>query len=750
MAKCPLGKVCQIMRQVKASRDRCRITGDVPEIERETLLDRLMTHCADNANLNHLTYAISALEANGDVDDFFLARIRISLLCLSSLKRLRKHLPVSRSYMQHLRVEEARILRAYARGFAFRDASSQCEETLVCYSEVDAWKDRLFLEFLSLILSEATHDAEESIDASFNSQEFLEIFLGSLKQSSVKRSCCLFSQLREPERIGGFAVHGRSKPTLIANTEGPSREWRTKVASNLLESAQACHETVIQQMQAICQDFETRCMKVEEPLAVAFQERDQLKQQLEDSKCLNLELEAQARQSMELVDTLKKQIGESIKQVNEHSLQVEHLTEQVDALQTELDDTRKESQESIESVRLKARDRELDLMATVAERDDLLEEQQTEINSMSKERARFKEAMDSASEHHRTISRECDALRQAIARLQKEAAQERDTLRHEASKLQQVMEIRESTNVEKDNQIMALSSTAKDLRSENHMLKDKLDQEKSNAMALVSSLEEARQNYQTSIAHMETRFEEQMSQAHKQAQQMTDRHNLEVADLRKNAANATAKSEKELRVKDKRVQQLEKKVESLRNERAAKAREFSEAQEHISRLMSVMGFTKDYKDESNKRQLDTTPTVNREVRRSTRPSELQTQSCPPSQSEMTTMHTQYSIAPPPPRVTEFVRPDTTTRRRSHRSAEAMSFANDPNYSFLPEQKERQPLGHLDRNSPIKSSQPHNPKESKCNNQESPVGSPTNINMTELGDIDLDFDDDDLLTSTLPR
>jgi hypothetical protein len=471
--------------------ETCSMINNVPEIERGTLFERLMvsptiiqtrklevethnfqTHCADNACLS---YAVSALQSHEDMDESALAKIKTSLLSLSALKRLRKHSPVSRSYLQHLRVEDMENLRAYAREFSSRDKSSRCEESLACYSEICAWKDRLFLGFLSLVLPETTaEDGTESLETSRQAQEMFETFLESLKESSANRNCCLFSQLKDPERTGGLVVHGKPKPTAMTNTDGSSHEWRSKVASLLLESAQTSHETVIQQMQAICQDFETRCMKVEEPLAIVIQERDQFKQQLENSKNHNLESEDQARQSMELVSTLKKQIDVSAKQINEYSFQVEHLTDQVDALQTELDDTRRESQETIEVVRSKARNRELDLMATVAERDDLLEEQQIEIDAISKEREQFKETIDTASEHHRTLSLEYDTLRQEIARLQKESELERDTLRHEATKLQQVMDIRESTNTEKDNQIMALGSTTKDLRSENQMLKDQV------------------------------------------------------------------------------------------------------------------------------------------------------------------------------------------------------------------------------------------------------------------------------------
>jgi hypothetical protein len=162
-----------------------------------------------------------------------------------------------------------------------------------------------------------------------------------------------------------------------------------------------------------------------------------------------------------------------------------------------------------------------------------------------------------------------------------------------------------------------------------------------------------------------------------------------------------------------------------------------------------MGFSKDSKDESKKRRPDATPKFNREVRRSSRLSDLQTQFCPPSQADMTTMHTQFSIVPPPPRATESSRQDTTTRRRSHRLS-AISFANDSSDSFLLYQTDRQPLGNVDKNSPTKSSPPIHAKTSNFNNQEHYADSQANVDVAEMGDIDLDFDDDDLLTSTLPR
>jgi hypothetical protein len=264
-----------------------------------------------------------------------------------------------------------------------------------------------------------------------------------------------------------------------------------------------------------------------------------------------------------------------------------------------------------------------------------------------------------------------------------------------------------------------------------------------------------------------------------QAQHLAERHQLEISTLRLDATNSAAKAEKELRARNKKIQYLEKKVfslgpgtmfydtnrfkvEALRNERAAKAREFSEAQEHISRLMSVMGFTKE-KDESSNKQPAAGPSKAKEpVRRSTRLSLLQAQS--PSQTEMTTTQTQSSYpAIPLPSTESFFNQDATitTRRRSHRFSQATSFVNDENTTYFSSTQERaieglsgvrrQPLGNLDRNSPKKSPPSTNPKDAEHDKlgQQTQIESQANINITDL-DLDLDFEDEDVLTSTVAR
>lgn len=370
-------------------------------------------------------------------------------------------------------LEDIKLLRACVQEIATCHGSARCEGSLICYNTLKSYKDHFCLELLACIYSADTTDAPETYDDTFEPQQLIADLLDTLKENTARFGPCLFSQTEEPERINSL-IRKTSKLTATVHRDGASHEWRSRVAGLLVESAKSSHDTIIQQMEVICQDFETRCTRVEEPLATAIRERDKLGQELGTSKQLNHDLEDQLRKSVELVSALKTQLNESIAKVNDYSYQVEHLTDQLDALQTELDVTRQDSRGSVEKIQAKARDRELDLMATVAERDDLLEEQQLQMDSVFKERENLMEKLTAASERNQAVSRECDDLHQEIVNLKRGAAQECDMFRHEIIKLQQVMEIRESTNVAKDNRIATLNDTNKDISNENQVLREKV------------------------------------------------------------------------------------------------------------------------------------------------------------------------------------------------------------------------------------------------------------------------------------
>ncbi|CRG82883.1 Intracellular protein transport protein USO1 [Talaromyces islandicus] len=673
---------------------------------------------------NLLSYTVTGLQQSKDIAIPDIATTRVNLLALSAIKKSDAHLSAVRSYLERLPTADEETLKAYVQTFCSGQDGSICETFAV-----------------------ARHEAVPS-----KSYDFILPFLDRMKDQGKKPNGCPFAQATGPERLSGLC-HKSTQRAVTVQTEGSSHEWRSKLATSLLENAQTSHQSIIQQMEAICRDFESRCASIEKPLAAVARERDELRRQLEEAREVNMELESQTLQSSEMISSLTSEKAQLAENNRDYSLQVEHLTEKVDVLQSELDSAREKSQEGLEMERTKARTRELDLMATVTERDDLLEEQQIEMDGMRQENTHLKERVDAISERNEEVSQERDALHAEVSKLQKEATQDRESLQNEISRLHQLMDIRESTNAEKDNRIMALTDINKDLSRELQSLKERIDQEKANAEALRSAAEEERQRHQSAVTEMERKHSAQTAQSLHEGQNKIDRYRNEITAIQNRAESKISKAEKELRTKDKRVQYLEKKVESLRIERSAKAREFSEAQEHITRLMNVMGFAKDQKSDNQK---PATSIRGKEPRRSSRLADLQTQSFLPSEGE-TTMHTQFSVMQHPPTAANSFVQDSARRHSRHlTNADPL----DHNRSFSPNKKEsairereplRQPLGDIDRNSPTKSQQGSQTLPSFDDEQNiQKTQSQAIFNVAEWGDVDLEFDDDDVFTSTGAR
>lgn len=448
------------------------VMNAIPELVRDILLERLLVYCESK----YLGFCFVSLHRLQDAIGFDgLKDLKIGQLLISTLRNSEQAANFRRAFLRKVSESQVsmRILRNYAQVFSTRSESSRCKESKLCCTAISSQQDKLFLELLGCIQSTTNVNGAERPEIFSCYHGLLECFINSLRENTPTFHHCSFFQLKEPER-NGFFPQTRMKTVVMEKSDGASYEWRSRVTNLLVDNARTSHETIIQQMEAIIQDFENRCSNVEEPLAAVVREREELNQQLEASRHLNQQLEEQARQSAEMVNALKKQLDESIAQVRDYSFQIVHLTDQVDALQTELDTTRTEARDGMEMVKSKARDRELDLMATVAERDDLLEEQQLEIETVSKERTQLREAVDANAERHQAVSRDYENLRQEMARVQKDASQDCDMLRLEITKMQQVIEIRESTNIEKDNRIITLGETNKDLQNENQMLRDKV------------------------------------------------------------------------------------------------------------------------------------------------------------------------------------------------------------------------------------------------------------------------------------
>lgn len=182
------------------------------------------------------------------------------------------------------------------------------------------------------------------------------------------------------------------------------------------------------------------------------------------------------------------------------------------------------------------------------------------------------------------------------------------------------------------------------------------------------------------------------------------------------------------------------KVQSLRDERATKAREFSEAQQHIGRLMDVMGFSAKSNDKSSNksqrnRDADTVPT----------PSQRQSTSYD-DDDDMHLAESFESLAsnlqgPTPKRPKNNRRSIHPLQAPAPETPAADSSVVNVNVSKT---SPRQPLIEAGTNSPVKSQVSHGSKGSK----DDTVGNTSENRLQDLDlDMDLEFSKDFIFTST---
>lgn len=200
-------------------------------------------------------------------------------------------------------------------------------------------------------------------------------------------------------------------------------------------------------------------------------------------------------------------------------------------------------------------------------------------------------------------------------------------------------------------------------------------------------------------------------------------------------------------------------IQSLRNERAAKAREFSEAQQHIGRLMDVMGFatkstepkghTKHQRMKSVSNTTDTTPTRLATSHDDENTQLAQSFECLASnfgapspkrlKSNRRSMHPPHSQAPLP----------------AHQPTPKELKSKNPD-APAPHQAKREPLREADGNSPTKTRASNAPKHSQQDQEdESTVFDETQVEEDNLDEhqlhnlslgMDLEFSRDFVFTS----
>ncbi|KAJ5538288.1 hypothetical protein N7494_007767 [Penicillium frequentans] len=534
----------------------------------------------------------------------------------------------------------------------------------------------------------------------------------------------------------------------FSTTEYPVRDWRSGINDALMQNAQSTSASMTKKIEDICIDLERRCHDVEGPLRFAEEERDRHILEAKQLKQQNQDLQKQLENSFSGISDLQQSFARLEEQAENARVRAEDMSAALECARQELDQQRRLSEEALHReqenafVRIEemsaalnsvwqeleeqrrhstelthreqesARDRELDLLATCTEKDDQLEEQQEKLKHLQSEVRQMQQALEEYSREQATSN-----LKSA-------------SLLRELAETNALFEDNKALCSEKENEIQRLLAETENMQMEIENMKTMIDEQNMESKKLCFALEEAEEELRLKLEATKQEHEIELSRATSEVQA----HKEEIGRLRTAMQLATQNSFKEHHLKDKRIHLLEKKIQSLRDERANKAREFSEAQQHIGRLMNVMGFTAKPMEPPISTQEHRTEGTERRHSKNVRESAYDDDE---SQLAESFDGLASNVLVPSPK-----RPKANRLSMSQGILQAPKTpANGPSKQSCPEstiQSARQPLGPRDCNSPRKLQSSQASKQGQY-----PENHLQGINL----DMDLEFSKDLLFSST---
>ncbi|GAA85789.1 similar to An11g09530 [Aspergillus luchuensis IFO 4308] len=491
------------------------------------------------------------------------------------------------------------VLWKIIESFPRNHALSSCHGSQECGAARSQLENELIYGFLSFYLHALLSQTTTQDTIAGNAT--LQMFLAQNKQLLHGQKCS-FSEAESSRAAKTYTTlnvrEGVSAPSSRS-------DWRSSMSETLMLNARVSNDSLMRKMEEVCYDLEQRCDDVEAPLRAMEQERNAISAEAQQLREQNGALELQVQQASDTMGGLRLEISRLETHAEAASIRAEELSATLDAARRDLEDQRREFQDNMASEVEKARTRELDLVASITERDDQLESLHDEMIAQRAENTNLQNALDEASKEKSSLIKTNDSLNQNLAGLEEKLRQSELLL------------------VQKDEYKEQILSEKADTERGMEALRIQLEEERMKSRQLASTLEKTERGLQVEQETVRD-YEAQLSAASTKYETQKE----EIFSLRMAMQAAASDATKELQAKDKRIHHLEKKVQQLRNERAAKAREFSEAQQHIGRLMNVMGIRVDTdgtRPPSKQTRKSSARPSTTTMTQQTQPAELQTQ-----------------------------------------------------------------------------------------------------------------------------
>lgn len=336
--------------------------------------------------------------------------IQIATLILSGLQSSNPHLSraVTEVSLALVRDSMGELIESFPRS----PRQSQCNESKTCYAALSTAENRLLIDLFDLYCRASVSQNVDDGGASRVEADIISKFTARVKNTTCE-SKCLLATVKPSDARDKFSY---LEPRQVSSN--PRRDWKAEVSDTLMSSTRASHDGLMKKVEEVCRDLEHRCYNSETPLRVIEEERNKASSEAEQLLQQKSELEIRLQQAFSTISDLQQNMSYLEGHAEAASTGVEELSTSLEAAQRELEHQRRDYEESSQGEKEKARTKELDFMATLTEKEDLLEELQVENHEQRAENEELRKTLDLVSKDNGTTLETVASLKKETSRLE--------------------------------------------------------------------------------------------------------------------------------------------------------------------------------------------------------------------------------------------------------------------------------------------------------------------------------------------
>ncbi|KAI9785649.1 MAG: hypothetical protein M1816_008272 [Peltula sp. TS41687] len=350
-----------------------------------------------------------------------------------------------------------------------------------------------------------------------------------------------------------------------------SHNWGERLVANLLTDAKYKHETLVRMVGEVCRDLENRCSNVEAPFREEQARAAKLSEELQAAQCQASRLQSELQDQRLLLNSRefdRAQLKEEVKLLNGNA---QDAAQEIQQLHNQLRTVSRDAELAMSAANERAEQRELEHLAILNVKEEAIEDLQARVNELEKSLHDAGGELERQTQDYIRVHQKVDMLEDKVESQTKE------------------MELHDARIVEQAERIRVLNDLEQNLRKKLEAANNDSQQSAAEREALRVKLDHTEKSLSVQIENMTRARDSDATEAIAKEAQLRQQHQHEIHDLKAEADLERHGMAMDRQRKDSRILELEEKIERFKRERAAKAKEFAEAQDLGRRLLAVVG-----------------------------------------------------------------------------------------------------------------------------------------------------------------